>query len=527
MRAETSTSSASHDVVIVGGAFSGAAAGLLLKRELPDLRVLILERKEHFDKKVGESTSEVAGCFLTRVLHQASYLAAHQINKHGLRMWFYNDRNDSPYDCTEVGPRFQSRLPTYQLDRAKLDEHLLAEAVKLGCELHRPATVREITLHEGDEPHRIDYTLASGEGKSTTCRWLLDASGKTAVLSKKLGLHQPLGDEHPTSSVWTRFRNVNDLDSAATRAGMDAWTQRVWAARSVATNHLMGRGWWVWLIPLSDGTLSAGIVWDRRLYDLPPGANMIERLRAHLLAHPVGKLMFENAEPVEDDVNYYKNLAYYSETMAGNRWAMLGDAAGFIDPLYSQGLDYCGHTVYATTAMLKKFFKGECHKAEFDYLSGGAYGRSFRYWFEALYKDKYYYMGDAELMWAAFLMDLATYFVGPVRLVYSSPDYEWTRLPYDGRAGFVFAKFMAFYNRRLKCIAEKRIAKGIYGMKNLHMSYLLNENFAPNANSLKLLWKGMKVWIGAEISTLLASSKVAPSATKVRSLGIVPEVETT
>ena len=499
----------------MGGAFSGAASAILLKREMPALRVLVIERKEAFDKKVGESTSEVAGCFLTRVLHQANYLAANQINKHGLRMWFCNDRNDSPYDCTEIGPRFQSRLPTYQLDRAKLDEHLLAEAVKLGCEVARPATVRAIILNEGDEPHCIDYALAWGETKSASCRWVIDGSGKAALLAKKLGLQKPLGDEHPTSSVWTRFRNVNDLDSAASRAGQCDWMNRVWAPRSVATNHLMGRGWWCWLIPLSDGTLSAGIVWDRRLYDLPPGENMIARLHAHLLAHPVGRLMFEHAEPVEDDLFYYKNLGYYTDKIAGNRWVILGDAAGFIDPLYSQGLDYCGHTVYATTTMMMKFFRGECHKAELEYLSGGAYGRSYRYWFEALYKDKYFYMGDAELMWAAFLMDLATYFIGPVRLVYSNPSYEWTRLPYDGKMGTVFAKFMAFYNRRLKCIAEKRVAKGIYGMKNLRMSYLLKENFAPNMNSFKLLWKGVKVWLGAEISTALARQKLqASEATK-------------
>jgi hypothetical protein len=104
-------------------------------------------------------------------------------------------------------------------------------------------------------------------------------------------------------------------------------------------------------------------------------------------------------------------------------------------------------------------------------------------------------------------MDLATYFIGPVRLVYSNPSYEWTRLPYDGQAGKVFAQFMAFYNGRLKTLADQRIAKGIYGMNNLHHSYLLKENFAPNFGSFKLLWQGIKVWIKAEISTALASPR--------------------
>jgi hypothetical protein len=122
----------------MGGAFSGAAAGMMLKRDHPDMRVLIVERTVQFDRKVGESTSEVAGCFLTRVLHQSSHLSAKHYQKHGLRMWFCKTPQDSGDDLTEIGPRFQSRLATFQLDRSILDEHLLKEACDFGCELMRP-----------------------------------------------------------------------------------------------------------------------------------------------------------------------------------------------------------------------------------------------------------------------------------------------------------------------------------------------------------------------------------------------------
>ena len=512
------------DVIIVGGSFSGASAGLLLKQSLPNLRVLIVERLGVFDKKVGESTSEVAGCFLTRVLNLSCYLSMRHINKHGLRMWFSRAPGDDPGECTEIGPTFQSRLPTYQLDRSHLDEHIHALAVKAGCQSYRPATVRQMTMAEGDEPHRIEVTLATGETVSHTCRWLLDASGKAALLSKKLGLHRPLGDEHPTSSIWTRFSNVNDLDSFQTRAAHPAFTKNARCARTMATNHLMGRGWWCWIIPLADQTFSVGIVWDRTIYDLPPGENVIARLQAHLLTHPVGRLMFETAQPVEDDQYYYKNLAYHTEQMCGHRWTMIGDAAGFIDPLYSQGLDYCGHTVYATVEMLKKHFSGQCVQKDVEYLST-AYKRSYRYWFEALYKGKYHYMGDAELMRAAFLMDLATYFLGPVRLVYNHGPKEWPRLPYDGVAGSFFAKFMAFYNKRLRIIAEKRVANGTYGDMNLHQNFLLKESFPANSRALWFLWQGMRVWWKAELRTLFSrSAKKSPPAEEH---GMVGKVELT
>jgi flavin-dependent dehydrogenase len=509
MHAPTAPSSASdYDVIILGGAFSGASAALLLKRDLPSLRVLVVERTTEFDRKVGESTSEVGACFLTRVLHLNSYLSAKHYQKHGLRMWFCSKPEDRVEDCTELGPRFQSRLPTFQLDRALLDQHVLDLAAEAGADLLRPATIREVTLAEGSENHTVSLKTEAGETKTFTARWVIDASGRAALLAKKLGLHRQLGDEHPTSSIWCRFKNVNTLDSYKSRSMHPCLMENVRASRSGATNHLMGKGWWVWLIPLANGDYSVGIVWDRRVFTLPEGANLTLRLRAHLMTHPIGRLMFECAEPVEDDTFYYKGLPYYTEQMAGNRWAMVGDAAGFIDPLYSQGLDYCGHTVYAVTQMIKNASMGEDVSATMAYLQG-AYKRSYRLWFESLYKDKYFYMGDAELVRISFLMDLGTYFIGPVRLVYTDPDHEWTRLPYDGPMGNVFAMFMSFYNRRLVAMAKKRLAKGTYGAWNTGMDLTLGQSYSPNFSAFMFLRWGLRLLLMAELRTLFGKARPA------------------
>ena len=74
-----------YDVVIMGGALAGASMGLLLRRALPDARILIIERSLKSDFKVGESTSEIAGCFLSRILRLGSWLSREQITKNGLR----------------------------------------------------------------------------------------------------------------------------------------------------------------------------------------------------------------------------------------------------------------------------------------------------------------------------------------------------------------------------------------------------------------------------------------------------------
>ena len=138
-----------YDVVIIGGAFSGAATALMLKRKRPEARVLIIEKGAAFDRKVGESTTEVSSCYMTRILGLTHYLGHHQLPKQGLRLWFSN-RPDQPFDdCVEIGTRYQSRLPGFQVDRAKLDSHLLELARNAGCDLWRPAKVTSFELNGG------------------------------------------------------------------------------------------------------------------------------------------------------------------------------------------------------------------------------------------------------------------------------------------------------------------------------------------------------------------------------------------
>ena len=139
-----------YDVVIIGGAFSGAATALMLKRKRPEARVLVIEKAAEFDRKVGESTTEVSSCYMTRILGLTHYLGHHQLAKQGLRLWFSNRPDQSFDDCVEVGSRYQSRLPGFQVDRAKLDLHMLELAVEAGCDLWRPAKVTKCELNGVD-----------------------------------------------------------------------------------------------------------------------------------------------------------------------------------------------------------------------------------------------------------------------------------------------------------------------------------------------------------------------------------------
>lgn len=480
----------SCDVAILGGAFSGAATALMLKRRRPDARIVIIEKAEEFDRKVGESTTEVSSCFLTKVLGLTQHLGHEQLAKQGLRFWFAKS-SETPFDqCVEMGGLYNSRLSGFQVDRAKLDEHVLDLAKQAGCELWRPAKAMNVDV----EARAIEVAIGK-ERQTLRAKWIVDASGRVAMLARQLG-HLRQNTEHPINSIWARFRGVKDWDSHELRQKFPCWGKATSTARSWATNHLMGYGWWCWIIPLKGGDVSVGLVYDTRLFQPPAGATISERLRAHFASHPVGKEILADAEALEGDQRAYSSLAYWSECVAGNGWVSVGDAASFIDPLYSSGLDFCGFTTSGAVALIDRALSGEAVSDEaVDF--NDRFQECHHAWFESIYKDKYYYLGDAELWAAAFLMDIASYHLGPVRQVFSDPSQQFEHFPFDGIPGRVVRGIMGFYNQRLAHLAQRKRAAGVYGARNDGWRLLIG-GFLPDGSSVRFLLRGIRYWLIAE-----------------------------
>ena len=486
-----------YDVVIVGGAFSGAATALMLKRKRPEARVLIIEKTTEFDRKVGESTTEVSSCYMTRILGLTHYLGHHQLPKQGLRLWFSN-RPDQPFDdCVEIGTRYQSRLPGFQVDRAKLDSHILELACRSGCDLWRPAKVTSFELNNGNG--QTVNAVVDGEERRATSRWIVDATGRAAMFARKLG-HFRQNTEHPINAVWARFSGVKEWDSYEWRERFPNYANQCRTAREWATNHLFGRGWWVWIIPLQGGDVSAGIVYDSRIFKFPEGQTLGQRLHAHILDHPVGREIFGAAKVIEGDVHALSMLPYHSEKVCSSGWAMVGDAAGFIDPLYSPGLDFCSYTSYYVADLLVRSLAGEDVTRQLRHYNE-QYPVTYRSWFESLYKDKYYYMGDAELMSTALLLDVSSYYTGLVRAVYRDPECAFLNLPFMGNGGRFARKVMRFYGQRLVTLANRRWATGYYGKRNAGWRELY-DGFVPDARIRKQFLRGFRRWLKCEIMNL-------------------------
>jgi flavin-dependent dehydrogenase len=400
-----------YDVVVIGGALSGAATATLLLRNNPGLNVLIVERSTHFTRRVGEATVEVSAFFMGRILGMTQYLNESHLVKQGLRFWFTNDEVESLDEASELGGHYQVRLPSYQLDRATFDEEVLRRACAAGAKLLRPASVSKVELTPGGEQ---TVTIRNGEATETVrTRWIVDASGVTALLARKEGWWRQ-NTEHPTAAAWSRWKGVEDWDSYELAEKYPRWASAVCGIRGTATNHVIGDGWWSWWIPLKGGDVSVGVVFDRRIVNWPQvDGKLGDRLKEFLMQHPVGREMLADAQFDENDVLWRKNLAYYSTTFAGDGFVLVGDAAAFMDPFYSPGMDWISFTTTSAAELITAQRRGE-PIAERIERHNRDFSLSHRSWFESVYKDKYEYMGEWDLMSIAFRLDLGSYYLGVV-----------------------------------------------------------------------------------------------------------------
>jgi flavin-dependent dehydrogenase len=465
-----SASATPWDVIIIGGALSGSATATLLLRRNPRARVLIVERDPAFKRRVGESTVEVSAYFLGRVLDLTDHLLEKHLVKQGLRFWFHNERATTLGECSETGPGYNVRLPGYQVDRSVLDEEVLTRAVTAGARLLRPAKVRSIKLAPGGlqtlelESVAASDSLSPAPCSSLQARWVVDASGFASVLARREGWLRP-NTAHPTASVWTRWSGVKNWDSRALAEKFPAYGRRTKAVRHTATNHLVGLGWWAWVIPLKGGDVSIGVVFDQRLLDLPEGERLGDRLRTLLDTHPAARELLADATWHRGDVHFRRNLAYRSTTFAGDGYALVGDAAAFIDPFYSPGMDWIAYTTSATAALLDGSLRSK-PKAPRLARHNEAFSHSYDRWFAAVYQDKYYYMADHELMTLAFRLDLGLYYLGVVSQPFKYGAAALEHPSFSSTASRPFARLMAFYNRRLATIARARLARGTWGADN-------------------------------------------------------------
>lgn len=484
-----------YDVIVIGGALSGAATATLLMRRNPGIKVLIVEKSTKLTRRVGEATVEISGFFMGRVLGMTQYLNENHLVKQGLRFWFKNDKVTNVSEASELGARYLSRIPSYQLDRATFDEEVLRRACEAGAELIRPATVANVELNEGGlQSLEVRH---DGETRKLTCRWIVDASGVACLLARRNGWWKS-NTEHPTAAAWSRWKGVKDWDSRELALKYPEWSRAVYGTRNTATNHIIGDGWWSWWIPLKGGDVSVGIVIDQRLVDFSQEEGRLgDRLKSFLMKHPVAREMLVDAEYCEEDMHWRKNLAYYSTKFAGDGFVLVGDAAAFMDPFYSPGMDWISFTSSSAANLITEQRNGKPMAERI-----AAYNRDFsvshRRWFESIYKDKYEYMGEYDLMSLAFRLDLGLYYWGVVEVPFNHGEESLFNPPFSPPSGKLFAALMKTYNRRFAKMARRRRLTGKLGRTNSAKRCLI-PGFTLKRSNMLQLFPMLASWLWLEL----------------------------
>lgn len=498
---------------------SGAATAQLLLRKQPGLRVLIIEKSSAFSRRVGEATVEVSGYFLGRVLGLTQHLNECHLVKQGMRFWFFNEQSRTLPECGEIGGRYLARVPSFQVDRAVLDEEVLRRAVEAGATVWRPATTTKIELVAGQQ-QTVTARCGSEERRVLT-RWIVDASGVAALLARQGNWLRP-NLAHPTSAVWARWTGVRDLDGLELAEKYPEWARACHGIRATATNHFVGSGWWAWCIPLKGGDVSIGVVFDQRLVAWPEGGSLGDRLKQFLQQHPVARELMENAHWREGDVHWRKNLPYYSTTFAGDGFALVGDAAAFLDPFYSPGMDWISFTATAVSELILAGYRGE-HLAPLVEKHNADFSRSYERWFQALYRDKYEYMGEFDLMRLAFLLDLGLYYLGVASQPFKRGPRALAEPVFSTPPSVPFYHFIRLYNRRFAAMARSRRARQCWGRDNHQRRFLFRGYTFGATSGWPLLravcgwgWleltEGWRSWFGQPKGSVLGEAEVQPAA---------------
>ena len=355
-----------RDVVVIGGGPAGSTVATLVAREGHD--VLLLEREQFPRFRVGESLMPATYWTLERLGMLERMKASDFPRKHSVRFYSRSGRAGAPFYFSEV--ESHESAATWQVDREQFDAMLLDNARESGAEVRQRTNVRDV-LFDGNRATGILVDDGENGTRRIDCRVVVDASGQTTFLSRKLGLKE-VDPELRHVSYFTRY------EGARRDSGIDAGGTLIFPTRESRA--------WFWFIPLPRDLVSVGVVMPIDYLSQSRSPKPQEVFDEELRVCPVLEERLSSAKQA-GPVRVLRDFSYISRRIAGDGWVLAGDAFGFLDPVYSTGVFLALRSAECAADSILEAFRTQ----DFSGASLGRHGQEYVAGMEAMRKLVYAY----------------------------------------------------------------------------------------------------------------------------------------
>lgn len=324
-----------YDVIIIGGGPAGTTIGAKLASR--GRKVLILERHKFPRFHIGESITAFGFTVFKELGVYDELAAINEVKKKGLefvmheksyKVFFVPENRDNP------------QVWAFQMARSKLDEVLLNNARRSGVEVREEQLVKRV-IFSGDKAIGVEYKdFSNGATEETQCvygRWIVDASGQAAVINHQLKnnwYNDPLLEKK--MAVFSHWRGDIEVTNSDDEINFKLCVHE-------------NRRDWAWYIPVAKDTLSLGVVLSQETVKREGQSRTLEEIFygyaeglpfiSDILKNPTLKTV--------EKFRCVKDYSYRSKRYYGNHWVIVGDSAGFIDPVFSTGLQVAFNSAYA------------------------------------------------------------------------------------------------------------------------------------------------------------------------------------